>query len=104
MAEISQDNLNQIIATAYKTVMEIQDAAAEMVGTATLWARATPVENSEDVVLQEYTLSHVGLECPKPVTVVIANPDYNPGNFIIDEFGLNYEANLELHITIKDWQ
>ena len=104
MAEINQDNLNQIIATAYKTVMEIQNAAAEMVGTSTLWARATPVENSEDVVLQEYTLSHVGLECPKPVTVIVANPDYNPGNFIIDEFGLNYESNLELHITINDWQ
>jgi hypothetical protein len=83
--------------------MEIQNAAAEMVGTSTLWARATPVENSEDVVLQEYTLSHVGLECPKPITVIIANPDYNPGNFIIDEFGLNYESNLELHITINDW-
>jgi hypothetical protein len=57
-------DLNKIIASAYSTLMEIQSAATATVGTECLWARAVPVLNSEDVVLQEYTLSNVGLECP----------------------------------------
>lgn len=100
----SNTDINKIIASAYKTALELQNAATSTVGTQCLWARATPVINSEDVVLQEYTLSHVGLECPQSLQVIVGNPDYNPGNYIIDDFGLNYETNLELNITIDEWK
>ena len=50
-------DINEIIKSAYETVKEIQQSATETVGTDCLWARATPVINSEDVVLQEYTSS-----------------------------------------------
>ena len=72
-------DINEIIKSAYETVKEIQQSVTETVGTDCLWARATPVINSEDVVLQEYTLTQVGLECPKIVKVIVSNPDYNPG-------------------------
>ena len=97
-------DINKIIASAYSTIMEIQNAATETVGTECLWARTTPVINSEDVVLQEYTLTQVGLECPKPLQVIINNADYNAGNYTIDLFGLNYETPLEISINITDWQ
>lgn len=100
----SNSDINKIIASAYKTALELQNAATTTVGTDCLWARATPVINSEDVVLQEYTLSQVGLECPQHMKVIIGNPDYNPGNYIIDDFGLNYETNLEVNITIDEWK
>ncbi len=97
-------DINKIIASTYNTIMEMQQAAVETVGTTCLWARATPVINSEDVVMQEYTLTNVGLECPKPLNVIIVNGDYNPGNYTIDLFGLNYDSPLELNITLADWK
>lgn len=96
-------DINKIIASAYSTLMEIQSAATETVGTECLWARATPVLNSEDVVLQEYTLSNVGLECPQKLSIIVNNGDYNPGNYTIDLFGLNYEQPLEISIDINEW-
>jgi len=54
--------------------------------------------------MQEYTLTNVGLECPKPLNVIIVNGDYNPGNYTIDLFGLNYDSPLELNITLADWK
>ncbi|MBO6272638.1 hypothetical protein J6O48_07640 [bacterium] len=47
----SNTDINKIIASAYKTALELQNAATSTVGTQCLWARATPVINSEDVVL-----------------------------------------------------
>lgn len=96
-------DINEIIKSAYNTIMEIQQAATETVGTACLYARATPVINSEDVVLQEYTLTNVGLECPKVLQVLISNTDYNPGEYTIDVFGLNYVQPLEINITLENW-
>ena len=101
---MSNIDINKIIASAYSTLMEIQSAATETVGTDCLWARATPVINSEDVVLQEYTLTNIGLECPKPISVIVNNGDYNAGNYTIDLFGLNYEQPLEISIDINEWQ
>ena len=100
---MSNIDINKIIASAYSTIMEIQSAATETVGTNCLWARATPVINSEDVVLQEYTLTNIGLECPKPINVIVNNGDYNAGNYTIDLFGLNYEQPLEISIDINEW-
>lgn len=97
-------DINEIIKSAYETVKEIQQSATETVGTDCLWARATPVINSEDVVLQEYTLTQVGLECPKTIKVIVSNADYNPGEYTIDLYGLNYVQPLEINITIQEWQ
>ena len=96
-------DLNEIAASAYNAIMEIQNAATELIGLQCLWARATPVINSEDVILQEYTLTQVGLECPKIVNVINQNNEYNPGNLTIDLFGTQYETPLEINITISEW-
>lgn len=96
-------DINEIIKSAYNTVLETQQAATETIGTSCLWARATPVINSEDVILQEYTLTQVGLECPQMLKVVVSNTDYNPGEYTIDLYGLNYVQPLEINITIQEW-
>ena len=97
-------DLNEIIKSAYSTVMEVQQAATEIVGIKCIWARATPVINSEDIVLQEYTLTEVGLECPKVIRAVVSNTDYNPGEYTIDLFNLQYVQPLEINVTIQEWQ
>lgn len=96
-------DINEIIKSAYSTVLEIQDAATQTVGTNCLWARATPVINSEDIILQEYTLTQVGLECPKTIKVIVSNTDYNPGEYTMDLYGLQYVQPLEINITIQEW-
>ena len=96
-------DINEIIKSAYGTVLEIQQAATETVGINCLWARATPVINSEDVILQEYTLTEVGLECPKIVKAIVSNTDYNAGEYTIDLFNLQYVQPLEINVTIQEW-
>ena len=76
MNELGID-INEIIKSAYSTVLETQQAATETVGIKCIWARATPVINSEDVILQEYTLTEVGLECPQTIRAIVSNTDYN---------------------------
>lgn len=90
-------------ASAYNILMSLQNTATELTGIECLWARATPHINSEDVILQEYTLSDVGLECPKPIKVIASNSDYNPGNFSVDLFGINYDAPFEINIPLQVW-
>lgn len=97
-------DINEIIKSAYDSVLEIQQAATETVGVKCLWARATPVINSEDVILQEYTLTNVGLECPKIVRAIVSNTDYNAGEYTIDLFNLQYVQPLEVNVTIQEWQ
>ena len=46
----------------------------------------------------------MGLECPQALKVLTANSDYNPGNFTVDLFGINYDAPLEVQVTITDWE
>ena len=75
-----------------------------MIGLDTLWCRATPEPNSEDVVLQEYTLTNIGVECPQQIKVITTNGDYNPGNYTIDLFGVNYDSPLEVNVTVDDWK
>lgn len=57
-------NIQEMAASAYNILTQIQNSAAEIIGLDALWCRATPEPNSEDVVLQEYTLTNIGLECP----------------------------------------
>ena len=37
------------------------------------------------------------------IKVLTSNADYNPGNFTVDLFGVNYEAPLEINIPISTW-
>lgn len=97
-------NVQELAANAYNIITNIQQSASELVGLDALWCRATPVVNSEDIILAEYTLTEIGLECPKMIKVLTSNTDYNPGNFNVDLFGISYDAPLELHITIQTWQ
>lgn len=97
-------DLNAIAASAYNAIKELQNAATELVGLECLWCRAVPVENSEDIILQEYTLTRVGFDQPKIVNVINQNNEYNPGNLTIDLFGAQYEQPLEINITMSEWQ
>lgn len=97
-------NLQEMAASAYSIIMNLQQQAMNTVGLEVLYCRATPEINSEDVILQEYTLTNIGLECPKALKVLTANSDYNAGNFTVDLFGINYDAPLEINITISDWK
>ena len=97
-------DLQEMAASALSIIQSLQNTATELTGLECLWARATPQINSEDVVLQEYTLSNVGLECPQQLKILTSNSDYNPGNFTVDLFGINYDAPLEVQITISIWE
>lgn len=97
-------NIQEMAQNAYQIITTLQQSATEMVGLDALWCRTTPVLNSEDIILAEYTLTQIGLECPKMIKVLTTNTDYNPGNFNIDMFGISYDAPLELHITIETWE
>lgn len=95
-------DLNQIAQSFYDTVLNLNQTAIETVGINVKWCRSIPYENSEDVILQEYTLLNV--ECPKDLKIVTSKTDYNPGALTVDFFGINYEAPLEISITIQSWQ
>ena len=97
-------NIQEMAASAYNILTQIQNSAAEIIGLDTLWCRATPEPNSEDVVLQEYTLTNIGVECPQQIKVITTNGDYNPGNYTIDLFGVNYDSPLEVNVTVDDWK
>ena len=90
-------------ASAYNIINQLQNSATDVVGVDVLWCRATPEPNSEDIILQEYTLTNIGLECPKVLKVITANGDYQGGNLTIDLFGVNYESPLEVNVTIEEW-
>ena len=95
-------NINDMAASAFNIIEELSRVATNFVGLDSLYCRATPQINSEDIVLQEYTLTNLGLECPKMIKVLTSNADYNPGNFTVDLFGVNYEATLEINIPISN--
>lgn len=44
-------NINDMAASAYNIITQIQSATTETVGLDCLWCRATPEPNSEDVIL-----------------------------------------------------
>ena len=94
-------DLNQTLMSFVEMYKQLNQTASEIGGIDTHWMRAIPHENSEDVIFHEYTLHDV--ECPKVVRVVATNSSYNPGNFNIDYFGINYEAPLEIVIDTKTW-
>lgn len=95
-------DLNAVAQSLYNVMKQLNNVATSVVGLDCLWMRCVPYENSEDVIIQEYTLLNV--DCPKAIKVTTTNSGYNPGNFQIDMFGLNYEAPLEINIDIDTWQ
>ena len=95
-------NINQMMTTVYNTIMSLQQSATDLVGLDTLWCRALPHKNSEDVVIQEYTLYNV--DCPKAIRVISNTQDYNPGQLMVDMYGLNYEQPLEISIDLNTWK
>lgn len=95
-------DLNQAIMSFTEMFKNLNQQSVEMVGIVVQWMRAVPHENSEDVIFHEYTLHDV--ECPKDIKVITTNTNYNPGNFSIDYFGINYESPLELSIDIQTWE
>lgn len=87
--------------SARDILSQLQQVAAQTVGIDALWFRNVPELNSEDIILHEYTLSHV--ECPKQIKVVVTQSDYNPGAFVVGLFSVDYESNLEINIPVADW-
>ncbi|WQJ53513.1 MAG: hypothetical protein [Wendovervirus sonii] len=95
-------DLQQIAASLYNTVQDLNKTASELVGVDAIWCRLLPYDNGEDVIVQEYTL--YGYECPKTLKVVINNNTYNVGNFSIDLFGIKSAETLEIGIDINTWK
>lgn len=98
---ISGIDFNAMVQGFYNTVLNIQQTATKTVGLDTLWMRAIPYENSEDVIINEYTLLNVS--CPVAIKVITTNNNYDPAAFTIDAFGLNYDAPLEITVDRITW-
>ena len=94
-------DINKTILSFYETAKSLNTMVSDAVGIDAMWMRSIPHEKSEDVVFHEYTLLDV--DCPKKVRVVTTNSGYNPGNFNIDLFGINYEAPFEVEIDRTTW-
>lgn len=95
-------NINKMASSIYQTMLKLQQSATEMVGLDAQWCRAIPYKNSEDIIVQEYTLSNV--ECPRNIRIVTDKNDYQPGNYNVDLWGVNYENPLDISIDIKTWE
>lgn len=95
-------DLNKLVASYYEQAKSLNTMVSNAVGIEATWMRSVPHEKSEDVIFQEYTLLDV--ECPKKVKVVTTNSGYNPGNFSIDLFGVNYEQPFEIEIDKTSWE
>lgn len=95
-------DMNAMAASVYNTVMQLQQSATQMVGLDVLWCRALPYENSEDVIVQEYTLSNV--DCPKPLKVICDKTDYQAGTFTFGALGIDFDSDLSISINLPDWE
>lgn len=95
-------DLQQIAASAYQQVLNMNQNAVNMIGLDSYYCRLLPYENSEDVIVQEYTLHQY--ECPKQLKVVSSKTDYQAGNFSIDLWGIHQEVPLEINIDITIWK
>lgn len=95
-------NLNDIAQSFYDMYKQINSTVTETVGLDALWMRSIPYKKGEDVIFQEYTLLNV--DCPKPIKIVANKTDYNPGNLIVDLYGVSYEAPFEISVDITTWK
>lgn len=95
-------DLNAITSQVYNLTMSLNGTISNLVGVDAMYCRLVPEKNSEDIIVQEYTL--FGYECPKTLKVVMSNTDYQPGNFMIDAWGIHQDVPLEINIDINVWQ
>lgn len=95
-------DLNNFAQSFLPNVLNMNKFISESIGMKVQWMRSVPHDKSEDVIFQEYTLYDV--DCPKELSVVTTNTQYNPGNFSVDLFGVNYEAPFEVQVDITSWQ
>lgn len=97
-------NINEMAQSAYSIIQNLQQQAVNMVGLDALYFRATPQANSEDaVVFQEYTLYNVE-DCGHTIKVIMSDTSYQPGDYTVGLFGVNYQPIQELQIPISEWQ
>lgn len=94
-------DLNKMAASAFSQAQNVQTMAENLIGLETLWCRAVPHINSEDVVIQEYTLSNV--ECPKLIKIIPEKSDYQPGSYNVDLWGISFEQPFEINIAYTTW-
>lgn len=94
-------DLNKMAASAYAQAQNVQTMAENLIGLETLWCRAVPHVNSEDIVIQEYTLSNV--ECPKLIKIIPEKSDYQPGSYNVDLWGISFEQPFEINIAYTTW-
>ena len=84
-------NINDMAQSAYNIIMNLQQSAVETVGQETMYFRAVPQKNSEDaVIFQEYTLYNVE-DCGHTIRVIMTNGDYQPGDYQVGLFGIDYQ-------------
>ena len=95
-------DIQQMASNFYQTVLNLNQSATELIGLECIYCRLLPHQNSEDVIVQEYTLHNY--DCPKKFKVVTNKTDYQIGNFSIDAFGIHSEAGLEISIDITTWE
>ena len=97
-------NINDMAQSAYSIIQNLQQQATELVGLDALYFRATPQKNSEDaVVFQEYTLYNVE-DCGQPIRVIMQDNSYQPGDYTVNLFGVEYQPIAELQIPILEWK
>lgn len=95
-------DLQKVAASLYDTVINMNSSATQMIGLDAIYCRLLPYENSEDVIIQEYTLHNY--ECPKNIKVVTGNSSYQAGNFAIDLFGIKASESLSISIDVATWE
>lgn len=94
-------DMNQMAASVFNQAVNLQTMAEQMVGLETLWCRAVPHTNSEDIIIQEYTLSNVA--CPVQIKIIPEKSDYQPGNYSVDLWGVGFEQPLEVNVAYNTW-
>ena len=96
-------NINDMAQSAYSIIQNLQQQATQLVGLDALYFRATPQSNSEDaVIFQEYTLYNVE-DCGHQIKIMMQDSNYQPGDYTVGLFGVDYQPISELQIPILEW-
>lgn len=90
------------VAFAKTMAMQVNAAAAEIVGVEVMWFRAKPDKRSQDVIFQSYTLYGVE-DCPIILKAVYSDTGYDDAAITYNIMGLEYAIPLTLEIALKTW-
>lgn len=97
-------NINDIAASAYDILQNVQQQATEMLGMDAMYFRAVPNANSEDaVIFQEYTLYNVE-DCGQQLKVLMSDTSYQGGDYTAGLFGVEFQPIPEAQMPITEWQ